>query len=177
MKLAPLQVEHYFVKSFRFDLRTGFDTRETLDEGITLPDFNVTANVLQDKDDTRRCRCELIVELPDDPSDKFPYKFAITLIGIFRVHPGYPEDQVELLLKVNAPSILYSAAREVILGFSGRGGFPPVLLPSVSFTPSPNETAQSSQGQAELATQKPPIRKKLSAKKTRGSASRKATKK
>ncbi|MDQ3685194.1 MAG: protein-export chaperone SecB [Acidobacteriota bacterium] len=178
MRLAPLQLENYFVKSLRFDLRSGFDSRETLDDGVTLPDFNVTANVTQDTDDPLRARCELIVELLDDPSDKFPYTFAITLIGIFHVSANYPEDQVALLLRVNASSILYSAAREIVLSFSGRGSFPPVILPSVSFAPSPDETAKKQHQTSEAATRKPaPSQKKTSGKKTRANSSSKAAKK
>lgn len=178
MRLAPLQLENYFVKSLRFDLRSGFDSRETLDDGVALPDFNVTANVTQDTDDPLRARCELGVELLDDPSDKFPYTFAVILIGIFRVSENYPEDQVALLLRVNASSILYSAAREIVLSFSGRGSFPPVILPSVSFAPSPDEAAKNQQETSGSATQKPtPAQKKSFGEKTRASSSSKAQKK
>lgn len=179
MKLAPLQLEHYFIKSLRFDLRAGFDEREALDEGVALPDFNVTANVTQDTDDPRRCRCELMIELLDDSDGKFPYTFVIVLVGVFLVSTKYPEDQVELLLKVNAPSILYSAGREIALNVSGRGGYPPFLLPSVSFAPSPDEVSQGQQGAARTtaASSKHSTAKKAAAKKARGTDAKKAAKK
>lgn len=177
MKLAPIQLENYFIKSLRFDLRAGFDSRESVDDEVALPEFNVNANVTQDTDDLRRCRCELSIELTDDPNDKFPYTFAITLIGVFRVSSKYPEAGLDLLLKVNAPSIMYSAAREIALGISGRGGYPPVLLPSVSFVPpleDPSarqlETAKTAPTSTHISTSK-----KTSVKKTRAKVSRKAS--
>ena len=165
MRLAPLQLENYFIKSLRFDLRAGFDTRESLDDDVTLPKFDVTANIIQDIDDPRHCRCELHVALTDDPNDKFPYTFAITLIGMFRANKKYPDDGVGLLLKVNAPSIMYSAAREIALSISGRGNYPPVLLPSVSFANPPED----SHARQSVAT-KTSARKPSASKKTRSKA-------
>ena len=149
MKLAPLQLENYFVKALRFELRAGFDSTPPPEEDFTLPDFDLTTNIVQSKDNPRRCRCELYVALNEGPNYRFPYTFVVSLVGMFHVSEAYPEEQVALLLKVNAPSILYSAARELIYGISGRGGFAPVLLPSVSFVPNlvpPPQDAPPAQG-------------------------------
>lgn len=173
MRLAPIQLENYFIKALRFDLRAGFDSRESLDDKVALPDFNINSNVTQDTDDTRLCRCELTIELTDDPNNKFPYTFAIALVGIFRVSSKYSDDKVDLLIKVNAPSIMYSAAREIVLSISGRGGYPPVLLPSVSFVPSPDnvpasqaeaggKTPAHSSTQKQTASKRPPAKVKRS---------------
>jgi len=148
MKLAPLQLENYFVRALRFELRAGFDSSSPAEADFTLPDFDLTTNVIQSTDDPRRCRCELHVALDDGPACSFPYTFAVSLVGMFHVSETYPEEQVALLLKVNAPSILYSAARELIYGISGRGGYAPVLLPSVSFVPNlapPPQSAPATQ--------------------------------
>lgn len=52
--------------------------------------------------------------------------------GIFSVR-GVPQEDLEPLLAVACPTILYPYARETISDLVTRGGFPPVLLAPVSF--------------------------------------------
>jgi preprotein translocase subunit SecB len=52
--------------------------------------------------------------------------------GIFTVR-GVPPADLEPLLAVACPTILYPYARETISDLITRGGFPPVLLAPVSF--------------------------------------------
>jgi preprotein translocase subunit SecB len=52
--------------------------------------------------------------------------------GIFSVR-GVPQADLEPLLAVACPTILYPYARETISDLITRGGFPPVLLAPVSF--------------------------------------------
>lgn len=52
--------------------------------------------------------------------------------GIFALR-NVPAQDVEPLLAVGCPSILYPYARETISDLVTRGGFPPVLLSPVSF--------------------------------------------
>jgi len=52
--------------------------------------------------------------------------------GIFSVR-GVPPEDLEPLLAVACPTILYPYARETISDLVTRGGFPPVLLAPVSF--------------------------------------------
>ena len=52
--------------------------------------------------------------------------------GIFSVR-GVPQADIEPLLAVACPTILYPYARETVSDLITRGGFPPVLLAPVSF--------------------------------------------
>lgn len=52
--------------------------------------------------------------------------------GIFSVR-NVPREEIEPLLAVACPTILYPYARETISDLVTRGGFPPVLLAPVSF--------------------------------------------
>ena len=52
--------------------------------------------------------------------------------GIFTVR-GVPAEELEPLLSIGCPTILYPYVREVISDVVTRGGFPPVLLAPVSF--------------------------------------------
>jgi preprotein translocase subunit SecB len=52
--------------------------------------------------------------------------------GIFAVR-GVPQAELEPVLAIACPTILYPYAREAISDLVTRGGFPPVLLAPVSF--------------------------------------------
>lgn len=160
----------------RFDLRKGFDNHAGLDEDVKVPEFKFSADVQQPAGDPHRCRCELSVELLDDPADKFPYTFGVSLVGIFRINEMYPSDQIEMLVRVNAPSILYSAARELVMSFTGRGGYPPCLLPSISFAPPFGNEVKTRQTRVEEAPSTS-ARKRSPTRKSAAKSSRKTAKK
>lgn len=52
--------------------------------------------------------------------------------GIFTVR-GVPAEELDPLLGIGCPTILYPYVREVISDVVTRGGFPPVILAPVSF--------------------------------------------
>ena len=64
--------------------------------------------------------------------DKTLFLAEAAQAGIFSVR-GVPQADLEPLLAVACPTILYPYARETISDLVTRGGFPPVLLAPVSF--------------------------------------------
>jgi preprotein translocase subunit SecB len=64
--------------------------------------------------------------------DKTMFLAEAAQAGIFALR-GVSQDDLEPLLAVACPTILYPYARETISDLVGRGGFPPVLLAPVSF--------------------------------------------
>ncbi|SPY01635.1 preprotein translocase subunit SecB [Neisseria meningitidis] len=56
----------------------------------------------------------------------------VTQSGIFRLE-NIPEEDVQLLLDVACPNILFPYAREAISNSVTRAGFPPVLLAPINF--------------------------------------------
>ena len=52
--------------------------------------------------------------------------------GIFTIR-GVPKEELDPLLGIGCPTILYPYVRETISSLIARGGFPPVLLAPVSF--------------------------------------------
>ena len=55
-----------------------------------------------------------------------------TQAGIFTVR-GVPKEELDPLLGIGCPTIIYPYVRETISDLVTRGGFPPVLLAPVSF--------------------------------------------
>lgn len=56
----------------------------------------------------------------------------VTQSGIFRLS-GIPEEDLQLLLAVACPNILFPYARETVSSTITRAGFPPVLLAPINF--------------------------------------------
>jgi preprotein translocase subunit SecB len=64
--------------------------------------------------------------------EKTLFLVEATQAGIFTVR-GVAEDELDPLLGIGCPTIVYPYARETISDLVTRGGFPPVLLAPVSF--------------------------------------------
>jgi preprotein translocase subunit SecB len=73
------------------------------------------------------------------------YYFDLELVGFFETYSELSEEMAADIINVNGPSTLYGAARELVLLITGRGPFPPVSLPAVSFVdeaPSKKKTGE-----------------------------------
>lgn len=64
--------------------------------------------------------------------EKTLFLAEVAQAGIFTIR-GVPGADLDPLLGIACPNILYPYAREAISDLVGRGGFPPVLLAPVSF--------------------------------------------
>lgn len=64
--------------------------------------------------------------------DKTLFLAEVAQAGLFSI-VNVPAGELEPLLGIGCPTILYPYAREVVSDIVTRGGFPPVLLAPVSF--------------------------------------------
>ncbi len=141
MHHSPLIIDLYFVKNVHFALKEGFDSdfnREM--NSIEPPNLNINVESGKHTENSKQWKFELNINSDENQiNDDFPYTFGISLIGFFRVNENYPSDKADLLAQVNAPSVLYSAAREFLSIVTGRSPYPAILLPSISFIPEPEK--------------------------------------
>lgn len=76
------------------------------------------------------------VELKVTVTAKYPTKTLFLIeasqCGVFQIR-GVPDADMEPVLSVACPNILFPYAREVVSDLSGRAGFPPVVLAPVNF--------------------------------------------
>lgn len=142
MHQSPLIIDFYFVKKIHFELKDGFDCNSEVFENKEVESPKLTINVVSGKqtEHNNQWKFELNIDTDEKSSaDDFPYIFSLSLVGFFRVDDNYPAENADLLAQVNAPSVLYSAAREFLANVTGRSPYPSILLPSVSFLPKPKE--------------------------------------
>ncbi|HQS37610.1 MAG: protein-export chaperone SecB [Methylotenera sp. 24-45-7] len=79
--------------------------------------------------------------------DKTVYLVEVTQAGIFQIS-GVPEENMELIVGITCPNILFPYAREAVSNLVVRAGFQPVLLNPINFEAL---FAQQKQQQAETA--------------------------
>ncbi len=82
-------------------------------------------------------------------ADKTVYLVEVTQAGIFQIS-GVPEDNLELIVGITCPNILFPYARESVSDLVVRAGFQPVLLNPINFEAL---FAQQKQQQAEQTAQ------------------------
>ncbi|MBK8809169.1 MAG: protein-export chaperone SecB [Acidobacteria bacterium] len=131
MNQANLQLENYFVEELTFRVKP---INKGIKTGVELlgSDLNAEVTIGQNKSDPLKKLCRLTIGL-DGKSKSLPFEFKITLLGFFGLKEDCPEELREKLLQITAPSILFTATRELLLMVSSRSGIGPVMLPTVVF--------------------------------------------
>lgn len=92
--------------------------------------------------------CSLIITVTAKLKDgRIVFLNEVTQSGIFQI-VGLPEEDLQLLVGIAAPNILFPYARETVSNITTRAGFPPIVLAPINFE------AMYYQTQAEKAKQK-----------------------
>lgn len=133
MQASQLQLEHYYLDELHFALTEKYGP-ETIDSEVPLrsEDVNVKVEAGQNPDNELEWIFRLNITL-DDKESKFPYEFIIRLTGFFNVSEDCEPKMREQLATINGPSILFSAAREILATVSARSRFVSIFLPPVRF--------------------------------------------
>lgn len=133
MNPSPLNMEHYFVASLSMTANSTFDVKKPLD--LKLEHLQVEHVLREDQPADRHWQVTLRVIFRPGPDINVPYHFMIEMVGLFQVHPEFPENMVKKLIETNATGMLFGIAREILRSTMSTGPFTPLLLPTVSFLP------------------------------------------
>jgi preprotein translocase subunit SecB len=140
MKPSPLDLHYYYVTELTFSVNKTFKAGDiTALEGGNLrviPDLR--------RSDAPDNEPEWIMSLRVQQlaADDQPYAFSIEIVGHFSISGMVPEDLRDRILKANASSMLYGAAREIVRSVTAQGPYMPAILPSVSFYPAKDKPSQ-----------------------------------
>ena len=115
----------------------------------------VVEPVCKELENKRKWQITLRTKFQPGPKVNAPYFFVFEIVGFFDVAPTYPMERVEMLVKVNGPSVLYGITREVVRDLTSRGPYPAIFLPSVSFMPSEIASASTEEVIPPLARIRP----------------------
>src|SRR5262249_17404279 len=76
--------------------------------------------------------CVLTVTLTAKVGEKTLFLVEASQAGVFTIR-GIPQDQLQPLIAINCPSVLFPYVRETLADAVMRAGFPPVHLAPINF--------------------------------------------
>jgi preprotein translocase subunit SecB len=130
MKTGPLQVKSIFFTEVHISNSVSPSPGENV-----FPELEVDPLIQPRKDGEGDWTIILRVYLKSREGTTASYVGEIETIGLFTVdETNWDPANSEKLVFINGSGILYSATREMVLNITSRGLFPPVTLPSCSFS-------------------------------------------
>ncbi len=128
--MGPLQVDQYVFSKLRVE--TNFEHKlESLAPTVNVQ-IQAGLGPVEGVENKYQVTLEISSLRAPDGAGTLPYDVAFQVVGQFSIlEPTYPDK--EKLLRINGTSILYSAAREMVLIVTSRGPWGPYLLPTVNF--------------------------------------------
>ena len=128
MILPPLQLEQYFFDKIQLESRR--DHQPGTHVGLQI---NSTLEIAQTQSGPWLITLTLKTQV-DQSTPPPPYEFELRTVGFFRlIQPQPTAQETARLMGITGASILYSAARELLLILTGRGPWGQLTIPLVSF--------------------------------------------
>src|SRR5260370_6646928 len=129
MSQSVLQLERYFISKVQIEAvqKSSFPTEIGASTKL---------EVARNNQEPHRYVVSLTVTLAACDQKPPPYVGEVQVIGFFQVDPELSADKQAQIASVNAASILYGVAREMIANVTARGPWPAVTPPCVTFNSS-----------------------------------------
>jgi len=134
IELSPIQIEHYILRKLSFSVLESFDFKNPPHE-LKPDDLTIEVLPFRNKKNSRRWMFNLDICYEPKKDQNSPYAFEIHLSGIFAVDSKTPKGKARDLVMVNAPSLLYSIAREILSSTSAEAPWERLILPTVQLIP------------------------------------------
>ena len=129
---SPVQLQHYRIKSFHFDIIKEFDQFDALKATYNI---NVDYDIACVTEDEQTFRIKVIINIypPKDEEMFLPYKLDTVYEGIFHFEDKIDEDEKKFHLNISCPSMLYGIIRGNVKQITGDANYGPILLPTIQF--------------------------------------------
>jgi preprotein translocase subunit SecB len=141
--ISPIQTRRHWINRVVF---------EPLDNQVANSTYEAHISLKHEKTDG--CwRVVLKVEFGGKHPEQAVHNGQIEFEGLFDVHPEFPQDKVEELVRMNGGAILYGAVRELVLNLTARSKFGPFEMPTIDarmFRKPPENTTASETRPAKL---------------------------
>ena len=112
MKASPIQLTDYFLTDLRLSANPKFDEKQEVP--IRFENFEITCEISQAPKGKSDWQIRLKLNHQPPAEANVPYRFSAEIVGFCFVHPDFPEDRIERLVKTNGASMLFGALREII---------------------------------------------------------------
>jgi preprotein translocase subunit SecB len=131
MKVSNLLLDNYVINELNYSLINNSDKGKS--DTFETPLLAVKCSYEQISNKKNKRKCGIEISLAEKSNTNFPYQFKIVMTGLFTINTEIDAETGERLFRVNAPALLYSAAREIIFNLTSHSEHAPFLLPSVTF--------------------------------------------
>lgn len=146
---TPLRLERYFFTKINMESNPDFKASDAPASNPLETEVGVNVELLKHVENPV-FQLTLTLDHFLAKEAHLPYKIALQIVGIFAINPEPMPTNLERLITVNGASILYSAARELVLLLTGRGPWSPLQLPTINF----HSAIPENQEKASKTTQK-----------------------
>lgn len=136
MQGPPVQLRHYFFPVVSVTADPAFVPNQ---DGPILPEISYNVQLAVNEENKNLHQVELDLTIASQSDKPIPYKVTLKAIGFIETNPEVEDQQG--MVYTHGTAILYSAAREFLMGIMCRGPWSPIMLP-ITFI-SPKDIAQS----------------------------------
>ncbi|MEI8153366.1 MAG: protein-export chaperone SecB [Hyphomicrobiales bacterium] len=126
---APqLMVLGQYIKDLSFENPNAPGTLQQQNQPQIAISVNVTANPMSDTD----IEVTLKLEGKAESAGSVMFNIELEYAGVFRIQ-NVPQEQVQPLVLIECPRLLFPFAREIVATTVRNGGFPPLMLDPIDF--------------------------------------------
>lgn len=144
-------LDNFYLKDLSFEAPNGVNFKEWKPD-FKIDGFEITSNKFDNSPDgLDRYESQLKVSVHVKSEDKTAFIAEVHYAGIFTLH-GFEQEQLNILLAITCPNMLFPYIRETISGVVIKGGFPPLLLPPPDFEGLYKQKIQEASKEAEKET-------------------------
>lgn len=126
---ATFEVGHQYIKDLSFEVPGApriFRTQQV------TPEVNVNVDVTVEPLDEGNYEVALKLEARGSAEEGPLFVAELVYAGLFRL-ADVPADQVQPLLLIEAPRLLFPFARNILAGMTRDGGLPPLMVTPIDF--------------------------------------------
>jgi preprotein translocase subunit SecB len=98
----------------------------------TQPQINISVNVVTSPLSDTDIEVTLRLEGKAETAGSVMFNIELQYAGVFRIQ-NVPQEQVQPLVLIECPRLLFPFAREIIATSVRNGGFPPLMLDPIDF--------------------------------------------
>lgn len=131
MSQTPLRLETYFFPKVQIEANPDYSPKDEPEEQNVQLSVNV--GLLGSEQEPTRFQLTLDIEKISVKVGSLPYQILLEAVAFISVDPTIKHPDIKRLVQINGASMLYSAARELILMVTGRGPWGSFQLPTVNF--------------------------------------------
>lgn len=113
-------------------------TKESEIKELRIPLQTITG---KGKVKDNKCIVFVKVDIGDETGD-YPFHLAVRMSAKFFWKDSFSKKEIQGLLKINAPALLLSYIRPIVVGLTAASPFPPYQIPFMNFTESNHEQTE-----------------------------------